>query len=485
MMNIIRNIAVLAFATLVVGCGGSGGSPVVVVDDGPDTGGITGNGIAAGPISNFGSVIVNGIVFNTDSATFTVDDAIASQSDLRVGQFVVVKGEFASDNLSGTATEVIFDDNVQGAISSIDSVGSSLVVLGQTVFIDTSTSFDDDIVPQSIDGLNVGDIIEVSGLVAQDGSITATRIEKKLAGTQLEVHGVVSSIDTAAMRFNINALIVDYSNATLDNFPNGEPADGDFVEVKGNTLGPNQELEAVRVELETGQIDGASGDRVEVEGFVTRFVSATDFDVSGIPVTTDGSTIFEGGVAADLGLNIKVEVEGAFDANGVIDATKVDIRRAKVVRLTGEIDSVSAGGNSLVIFGVTVNTDVLTRFEDKSNLDVDPLAIGDLNAGDYLEVRGTEFPAGSGAVLAALVEREDASTEAELQGFVTSVSDPSITILGVTIETDASTVFRNAADGIISRTEFFDTALDSLVKGTGVESSATVIMATEVEFEIE
>ena len=274
--------------------------------------------------------------------------------------------------------------------------------------------------------------------------------------------------------------------ATLDNFPGGQISDGDLVEAKGMTIGGAGELQATSVELENAFPDVAEDDFAEIEGFITRFVDATDFDVAGFPVTTNAQTIYEGGTEADLGLNIKVEVEGTIDAAGIVVAEKVDIRRAKAVRATALIDSVDAANNSVVLLGITVNTDDLTRFEDKSSADVDPLTINDINAGDYVEVRGVEFPAGSGEILATIFEREDADPDAELQGFVETISDPNFTILGVTIETNGATVFRDENDVVISSTDFFNQlAANDLVKATGNEVTDTTITATEVEFELE
>lgn len=488
-MRISEKLALLAIAITLTACGGGGSASVAPPPDdnggGDDTGGITRNGVAAGPVSNFGSVIVNGIRFETDSATFTINGEPGTQSDLAVGQFVVAKGELNDDLVSGSASDVVYEDNVKGPVQSVDAALNRLVVLGQTVFVDASTSFDDNISPASIDGIAIDDIVEVSGLVGADGSITATRIEKKPAGTVFEVLGIVSSHDGANQLFQINALTVDYNGATLDNFPGGAISDGDLVEAKGSSLAPNGALIASSVELKTGIVSGADGDRVEIEGLITRFASSSDFDVSGVPVSTSGSTVFEGGVAADLGLNIKVEVEGDFDANGTIVASKVDIRRAKVVRVVATVDSVDAANNSLVVLDISVSIDALSRLEDKSNADVDPLTTNDLNAGDYLEIRGSEFPAGSGSILAAIVEREDSDPETILQGFVTAFGDPTITILGVTIETNGA-VFRDVDDTVLSRAEFFNQlAVDSLVKAKGTESSSNVINATEVEFEFE
>lgn len=136
------------------------------------------------------------------------------------------------------------------------------------------------------------------------------------------------------------------------------------------------------------------------------------------------------------------------------------------------------------LLGITVRIDALTRLEDKSSADVDPLTISSINAGDYLEVRGSELPADSGDILASIVERDDADTETILQGFVTAVANPSFTILGVTITTNGATQFRDTDDSAISAAEFFSrVAAGTLVKAKGLETSSTTMTADEVEFE--
>jgi len=490
-MNALRTFAVLLLSFplfAISACGGSSGGAAVTPPPPPPppTGGIGRNGVAVGPIGTFGSIVVNGVHYETDTAIFTVNDAPGTQDDLRVGDVVTVRGTIDDNGTTGTADEVTFDDSVKGPVESVDTVASRLVVLGQIVLVRPETSFDDSLSPPSLDGISVGLIVEVSGQIDANGDIVATRIEPKPAGTQFEVHGTVSGLDDINFRFNINGLVVDYRNAVLDNFPGNLISNGDFVEAKGLMLGGAGELSATSVELEALFPGANDGDRVEIEGFITRFVSTQDFDVAGLPVTITAGTVFEGGDANDLGLNIKVEAEGDIDANGVLVATKIDIRRAKAVRATANADSVDAANNSLVVLGITVTVDALTRFEDKSNADVDPLTLADINAGDYLEIRGDEFPAGSGTILATIFEREDPDAEAILQGFVETISDPSFTILGVTIETNGATIFRDVNDSVISATDFFNqVAPNSLVKAKGTEISDSTIAATEVEFELE
>jgi uncharacterized Zn-binding protein involved in type VI secretion len=436
-----------------------------------------------GPITGFGSVIVNGTTYNTDDAVFTKDGQPATQDDFSVGQVVVVKGSIDDDGTNATADSVEFDDVVEGPVSSHNTTTGEFVVLGQTVRITATTSFDD--TPPCPADLTA-EIVEVSGLADANGVIDATRIECR-DGTWdgvMEVNGIVSGHNAGATTFMINGLEVDYSGAAVDNFPTaGVINNDDPVEAKGTTLNGNT-LVATRVEYKGNRFADDEGDFAEIEGFITRFSSATDFDVSGLPVTTTGSTTYEGGTAADLGLNLKVEVEGVFDANGVLVAAKVDIKSSTAVRVTGNLDSVS--GNTLTILGITVNTDSLTtRFEDKSDADVDPLRVGDLNTGDYVEIRGQEQPVGQ--ITAMIVERDDPDTRTELRGFVESENEPNLTVLGVTIATTGATVYRDSRGSTevpMSAVDFWAAVqTGSLVDARGTATGDTTLTATELELE--
>ncbi|MFK8015223.1 MAG: DUF5666 domain-containing protein, partial [Gammaproteobacteria bacterium] len=439
---------------LLAGCGGSSNSvaPAPTTPTPPPTGGISRNGIAIGPISTFGSVVVNGVRYETDASTvFVIDgEAGGSQADLRVGDTVTITATLDEDSGTATATRITYDDVVTGPAQSIDIASNTLVVLGQTVRVTADTSFDDDFAVPSLDGISVGQILEISGSVDSDGSIVATRIEFEPAGTELEVTGVVAALNSAAQTFTLGNLQVDFSNAMLSDFPNGVISDGDFVEAKGSQLGANNELIASEVELERLFPDAEEDDFAEIEGFVTRFVSIEDFDVANFPVVTNAQTVFQGGTAADIGLNVKLEVEGVINANGALVANEVEIRAARSVRVSAAVDSVDAANNTVIALGIPIRVDALTRLEDKTDADVDPLALADINTGDFIEVRGGENPAGSGQVLAAIFEREDPD-DTEVQGFVESITDPAFTILGVNVETNASTVFRDENDVVISR----------------------------------
>ena len=142
----IRQVFVAAIALLIAACGGSGGGGGDDNTGGPGgpIGGIDRGGIAAqGPITSFGSVIVNGTTFDTSQAQIIYDGAVVAESQLRVGQIVTVVG--TTGESGNTADTVTFDDSVEGPIDSIDLAAGQLVVLGQTVIVDGATIFDDDI----------------------------------------------------------------------------------------------------------------------------------------------------------------------------------------------------------------------------------------------------------------------------------------------------------------------------------------------------
>lgn len=475
---------------LAAGCGGGGGGG----NDGggsnpppnPPTGGITrtGVGVAVGPITGFGSVIVNGVTYETDGSTeYFKDGELATEDDFSVGERVVVTGTIDDSNSNGTATSVESNDVVEGPVSSQNTDLNQITVLAQTVQITPTTSVDDSCPAD----LTTAPAVEVYGTVDANGIIDASRIDCRDATWDgvMEINGPATNV--TATTFDVFGLTVDYSSAAVDNFPTaGVISENDPVEAKGTTLNGNT-LTADRVEYKGNRFEGNEGDHIEIEGFITRFVSPTDFDVSGVPVKEITGTSYEGGSASDLALNLKVEVEGEFDSDGILNATKIEIKTATAVRVTGTLDSVS--GDQLVILGITVNTSKnKTRFEDKSDADVDPMAVGNLNGMDYVEIRGQEQPPGE--ITAMIVEREDPDTRTELRGFVEveGKAEPNLIVLGVTIVTNGSTVYRDSrgdTEVTMAPAEFWLAVQEgSLIDARGTETDVTTLTATEVELEM-
>ena len=173
-----------------------------------------------------------------------------------------------------------------------------------------------------------------------------------------------------------------------------------------------------------------------------------------------------------------VEVEGRFNASGVIVATKVQFRRDSDTEFSGRVDSVSAAGNSLVVFGVTIRVNSLTRFEDHSGADMQRFSLANVAVGDYVEVDA--YNDGSG-LLATKLERDDSQGEVQLEGVAQNVAAPNFTVGGVAVTTDGSTEFRDT-NGVTNAAAFFQAAPGRQVKARGT-LVGNVVLATRAELE--
>ncbi len=466
--RIIRAIPALVAAFAVACGGGSGGTQ--------NFGGIEGTGFAFGTITGFGSIFVNGVAIQTNNATVTIDGASSTESALRIGQVVRVQTRISGSGASRsvTATSVSADDAVEGPVQARDLVAQTLTVLGQLVRIDGATSFDPSIAGGLV-GLQVGDVVEVYGFLNAAREVVATRIERKPAGGTFELTGFVSSLNVN--RFQIGAITIDFTGAQLVNLPGGAPANGQLVEVRGINVSPAGIFVVTRVELVSA--NPTSADEAEVEGLITTVTSASDFVVGTQRVTTNAATTFDGGTAANIAVNTKVEVEGAI-TNGVLQATKVAFKAGTNIRIKGLVDSINTAAGSLVVLGVTVQTNTSTRFDDQSQARARPFNLSQLRVNDYVEIRGT---ASGNTLTAVTFERRDPESRLELQAVAQNISPPSFTLLGITVQTTNTTEFRDVNDALLTSTQFFAQAANRLVKARGTRSGTTQLTATQVELE--
>jgi Domain of unknown function (DUF5666) len=442
-MNRIWNTwAIAAMAATLVACGGGGSSQQIA--------GIQGSGVAIGAVTGFGSIFVNGVEFKTSGASIRIDDQSASESQLHIGDVVLVKGPINADGLTGTANEVSFHAAVKGAISDLNATALTIVVVGQRVQIVASTLFDTSIVPADFTGLRMGLAIEVSGYRNSAGIVVATRIERAAtAGAQIV--GMVNTLDSNARSFNIDTQSIDYSQATVT----GTLADGATVVVKADTATAGSRVVARSVDVSADR-GGAANDTGRIEGIVTRFASNADFDVNDQKISTDASTQFTlNGLT--LGIDSKVEVEGAFNASGTLVASKVQIRVESSSRVYGLVDSTSP----LHVFGANVAVGASTQLEDKSSAQIRPFKLSDLHTGDFAQVRGVEQTAGT--LNATILERLNADNKVEMEGVARNPSDPTFTVLGATITVDSSVQLNGSGGsggsggGGMTQSQFFTT----------------------------
>jgi len=474
MSKIIPSVLAATLAALIVACGG-GGSGSSMSNLTPV--------LATGTITGFGSIYVNGVHFQTSSATIRKNGQTVAESQLAVGEVARVKGQKNDTDDTGAAETIDVDESVVGPIAAIDTTNSVVTVLGQTVKINTGTSFSMNIQPADLSGLKVGDTIRVSGLIDSSGNIVASRIELNGASAPLQVLGTVSGLDTTAHTFKINALVVNYSSANLTGFAGGQPSDGDLVEVQGTMFdATTMTLTATHVaRQQSEQEEAGESSEVEREGLITRFVSATDFDVDGKPVTTTSSTMYRNGTAADLALNAKVEVEGTLNSSNVLVASVVAFHHNGRIELESTATAVDATAGTLTVLGVQITVTSTTRFEDKSSTEMEKFNLSNIMVGDTVDVRGFESPAGSGKVVATRIEREPASTTVTVSGPFTAGTSPDFTVLGITIDASSATI-KGQGSATLTLADFFTQAVGHSVEVSGT-LSGTVVTASEIRID--
>ena len=494
----------VALALTLAGCGGGGGGTNTA-------GGIGGTGIAAGAVTKRveSTTTVNGVAFTTTSATVSVNGVtqplIGDTSLIKPGMVVKVRGNIAG--ATGRATEVNYTANVKGPITGApDAATGTFVVLGQTVKTNALTIYDDNSIPNGFSGLTGGLQVEVSGNVDASGVILATFIQAKPAGDlRCELKGKIDAV-VGATSFTVETLTVDYALATLINFSAASAKVGDMVEIKAASCNGSPLILAERdtVERTTPGLGAAEGDRVEVEGLITDFVSTSSFKVTGQVIDASAAT-FEGGVAADLSNGRKIEAEGNIAA-GILKATKIEIKSGGIPPSSGSGGSGSGGGGggggggsdggggaeisadfdnldpvlpqTLIILGVKVKYDNATLLKGPSGSTLDPST---LVSGDDMEVEG--FANSDNSVTATHIEfKPNSLSEVTLLGPVDNDPVPSnFTILGVQVQTNGATQFNGSTGG--STAFYTDTKRGQLVKVKGSETIDNVISATKVDNE--
>jgi len=500
-------------ALFMAACGGGGGGTS------QSSAPVPASGVEIGPITGFGSVIVNGTEFQAKDAVinriklpfdnFTsaaIQPGVNPEGMLRTGMIVMAK--WSRDAAGRKVYEnIVFQPDLRGPIddtTAFAATGSTFKVMGRTVQVDTSTTFDS--IRDLADLKNEVEVqlrrpeLEISGTVDDTGVLHATRIARKaqdfngLAAKQVQIGGAITALPSPSA-FNIGGITVSTTGATFANMTAADIAAGLLVEVKGILSGTtisNARIEK-KLALAAAQID----DNVRCKGIVTAAGLAADSSFSlliplgQVMVTTNPATQFLKGAtavtaAAVVGAGANLEVEGALQADGSILAAKVAVEVEKMVKLEGNVANVatdvSVANNTIKLNGVTVNVVNAKKIDSFATPTI--LTMGNIITNDHLQIVG--FLDASGKVIASLVQRTPNSAANFIQGPVTAVAKPKLTLLGISVATDAvNTNFRN-----FDKTLFTAPAQDNFfnavtVGQTVVKARFSVGLTAAVEVEIE
>ncbi len=429
-------------AALLSACGGGGGTsagdPATPAAQPPSAPSASVTGVVDGTITGFGSVVINGVRYDDSQAKVAFSNrpdaqTAATLGDLHTGMRVQATLK------DGVLQNLLVNFALVGTVGVVDSAAGTLSVFGQTIKTVTSGQL-----PTVFEGftalsqLAAGDLVKVSGSVASDGSITATRIERKLKdGSELfRLSGAVQGLDSTAKTFALagNATItVDYSKARL--LPDGAVLEnGKQVSVVSAnapaTSGGKTVLMASAVEIKARKLPD-SGDTT-VGGPISDFQSLASLRVGDVVVDASTASLKDGTVAADL-------VNGAQAlAHGTLSGGTMKADWIKVLKNDTAIKALLIG--QITDFVSLANFTLRGTPVDGSNARFSKGSAADLGLGAWVTVVGQLTPTGVQATEIA-VQPPPADKPQRLAGAITAVdiSAKTFTVLGTTIKWSDST----------------------------------------------
>jgi len=406
---IFRKSLLAASIALLTACGGSGSSEPTAADS-----------TTSGVITGFGSIYINGVKYETGTASINIDGALLPESELSVGDVCVIEGSVDADGTTGTAVTVACADELEGYVMDVSGLDSttgvgSIVVMGQTVMVNLDTVFEgDETNVLSINDLSVDDIVEVNGFSDGNGNILATRVETKAANDDVEIKGVVANLneDELELTFTIGDMLVNYSTA-------GEiPAlvNGLFVEVKTTSpLSGNATdgfvMMASKIEVkEDGDIDidGDEGEEIKMQGLVSE-VTETTFLFNGQLVDIASLDLDDDFDITSLVDGMMITVEGYIDANGDFVVEEIEEEKETEDEVEGFVTEVI--GNTVTVNEMTFTINNDTRMiDDMGEMPLQYFSLANVVAGNYVEIEFYVDEA-TGDNIATELEREDPEVE--------------------------------------------------------------------------
>lgn len=407
---------VTALAGVLVGCGGgaSGG--------GNNEGAGSGSGgtqqlakpvSSIGQIDGFGSVIVNGVHYNTDNAVIVMNGVEVPEAELKVGYIVRVTAT-VDENGEAIATRVEYSAEVIGPVESVDIAGGTITVLGQIVRISEDTFFDDDIDENDLEQMLLNAVIEVSAFISEDGTLFAAHIEIELEEQHFRLEGSISNVNSEEFSFHINGQEIDVSDVDLGDLSIEELSDGMHVVVTGSL---EDGIFIVDEEFEeNGQwFEYEENSDVEIEGFVSELTDNGSFEIHGIRINVVETTEFEHGNLENLRSGALVEVEGVFNDDDVIIAREIRFERESEMEFEGDIQAIDLQNNTFTIHDIIFTVDTNTSFDDDSEMEERRFALDDLSIGDSLHVLAfTDFD-DEDVLLAKRIRRHASDHEEEFR----------------------------------------------------------------------
>jgi len=397
--------------------------------------------LTQGTVTGFGSLVVNGVRFDTDGAIINSHNGEISQNALDLGMVVNIVGRTTADSEIITAQNISYFAAAEGPITDISFGQNSFTVLGQVFSIDANTRFID----RRFDQLRIGDVIEVSA-VGNTQNLAATRVEYYAQPSDdYDVTGFVSNLSTSASTFTIGGLTIRYSSADVD----GSLIDGALVSVEARALPVDGVWLVDDVDVLRANSSDTSG-RIVLESIVTDANSNQVLLSNGTTITIDDQTSFINVQRDEITAGQRVVINAA-QRDGVFIATQVSQIKESLVQAKGMVTE--RDNNEIRINGKEFDVNTATQIVDTRVVPALQINVTDIFVGDYVDVRG--FYDEDNDLIASqiqIVATSDGSNQnrgglLEIEGRLTALERPeamqsgTLVINGLTIRTQAITQF--------------------------------------------
>lgn len=384
-----KQLVLSSCVVLLAACGGSGGSDNNPSEPGsgiqpPPQPGIEYPELIIGKISELtaDSLNVNSYTLNISEAAINYAGEAVAPEQLKNGLIIKVQTNGAK------VTQVQLDPNYAGAVTAVSA--DQITLGGVTLSM-----------PNAQAHVTRGDYLLINS--------TANRVDVWTTLVQplqwLEVEGVATQLNTAKKRFVLADMVVDYSQARIEDGPLNNTA---WVEVFGRIN--NGILEATEVEVESYQ----HGGKTEIEGIISWVSNELNtFELNNrLTFSVTQGTRFEDGSRADLAVGRTVEVTfiAGQQHTQLLEVEYEDKQYQPPVTpemrfsLSGQATVVNS---ALTVQGFNFVLDAHTRFDDG-------LTLQTLH-GSMVEVEGTLR---DGHFVVREIERMDFDHNIELEGWV-------------------------------------------------------------------
>ena len=312
------------------GTGGTGGSDgTSTAGNGSDDGsgvGSGGTGVSTadatgiGSVGGLGSIILNGVRYNTDAASTSLEDT----TELQIGMSVRIAGKIDSEFTAATAQQVESAAELRGAVSAIEIDKGRFVVMGTKVTVDNATVWSG---ANSLDQVTPESVLQVWGLPSEPGTLRATRVELKPASAEPLVTGYVQNLDLSRKSFTLGQLTVQYDGAAFSGGIDESTLVNAIVRVRGSLEPATGVFNATKVQGWYA-VPKQNAAAVQLAGVITNYTGIGDFQVLGTKIDAS-KTNFPSALVDSMGPGVKVEVDG-FMSSGVLVAKKLRIKGGPV-----------------------------------------------------------------------------------------------------------------------------------------------------------